>query len=158
MYFHKVFKSSSDLHIIAFCAPEYLFWTPANGQYQATVGQFDVLRDQMDDVHLIVLDEAHKIFDRMPLYQPAFDNMKRFKQMPCKLLAMSATLTTDQIELLKEHFLHGDDCVVITEGVHRKNLVLNLKTYKKQKQSVDAEIDTVNDVETGNSDTLSNES
>jgi len=76
----------------------------------------------MNDVHLIVLDEAHKIFDRMPSYQPAFDSMKRFKQMPCKLLAMSATLTTDQIELLKEHFLHSGDCVVITEGCIRKTL------------------------------------
>lgn len=159
--FRKVFKSSSDLPIIAFCTPEYLFGTPANGQYQATAGQFSALRDRIDDVHLIVLDEAHKIFDRMPSYQPAFDSMKRFKQIPCKLLAMSATLTTDQIQLLKEDFLHSDDCVVITEGVHRKNLVLNLKRYKRQKQSVNdmyAEIDMVDDVETDNSDALSNES
>ena len=156
--FRKVFRSSSDIPIIAFCTPEYLFGTPANGQYQATVGQFSALTDRMDDLHLLVMDEAHKIFDRMPSYRPAFDSMKRFRQMPCTLLAMSATLTTDQIQLLKKDFLHSDDCVVITEGVHRKNLVLKLKRYKRQKQFVNdmgAETDTVDDVET---DTLSNES
>ena len=43
--FRKVFKSSSDIPIIAFCIPKYLFGTPANGPYQATVGQFNALRD-----------------------------------------------------------------------------------------------------------------
>ena len=73
---------------------------------------------------------------------------------------MSATLTIDQIQLLKKDFLHSDDCVVITEGMHRKNLVLKLKRYKRQKQFVndmDAEIDTVDDVETDNGDALSTE-
>ena len=161
--FRKVFKSSSesDIPIIAFCTPEYLFGTQANGQYQATVGQYNALIDRMDDMHLIVLDEAHKIFDRMPSYRPAFDSMKRFRLIPCKLLAMSATLTTDQIQLLKEDFLHSDNCIVITEGVHRKNLVLKLKRYKRQKQFVndmDAETNITDDVETDTSDVLSNES
>lgn len=73
---------------------------------------------------------------------------------------MSATLTTDQIQLLKKDFLHSDDYVVITEGVHRKNLVLKLKRYKRQKQFVnnmDDETDTVDDVETDNGDALSTE-
>ena len=109
---------------------------------------------------ICTLDEAHNIFDRMPSYRPAFDSMKRFQQIPCKILAMSATLTTDQIQLQRKDSLHSADCVVITEGVHRKNLVLKLKRYKRQKQFVndmDAETDTVDDVETDNGDALSTE-
>lgn len=70
-------------------------------------------------------------------------------------------MTTDQIQLLKKDFLHSDDCVVITEGVHQKNLTLKLKRYKRQKQFLNdmgAETDTVDDVETDNNDTMSNES
>ena len=140
-----------------------MFGTPANGLYQATVGQFNALRDQINDLHLIVMDEAHKIFHRMPSYQPAFDSMKKFQQIPYKILAMSATLMTDQIQLLKRDFLHSDNCVVITEGVHQKNLVLKLKRYRRQKQFVndmDAEtdaVDGVDDVETDNGDALSTE-
>ena len=37
---------------------------------------------------------------------------------------MSVTLTSEEVELLKKDFLHGDNCVVITQGVHRDNLVL----------------------------------
>jgi len=114
-----------------------------------------------NDVHLIVLDEAHKILDRLPSYRPAFDGIKRIKQLECKLLAMSATLTQDQVQILQADFLHSNNCVVLTVGVHRNNLVLQLRRYKRQKPLVldnDAEIDTMDDVEGDNNDPLSTES
>ena len=163
MNFCKVLRNPCDSErpLIAFCTPEYLFGTPANGRYQATIGQFSALKDKVDDLHLIVLDEAHKILDRLPSYRPAFDGIKRLRQLECKLLAMSATLTEDQIQILQADFLHSDNCVVLTEGVHWKNLVLHLRRYKRQKPLVlddDAEIDSVDDAERDNSDSLSIES
>ena len=50
--------------------------------------------------------------------------------------AMSVTLTTEQIQLLKQIFIYGNNGVVITQGVHRDNLVLQLKKYRRQRQSV----------------------
>jgi len=84
------------------------------------------------------MDEAHKIFDRVPSYRPVIDSMKRLQELLCNLLAMSAMLTAEQIQLLKQSFLHlhGCDCVVITQGVHRDNLVLQLKRYRRQRQLV----------------------
>ena len=73
--FRRVFKSTdrNDVPSIAFCTPEYLFGTPADGVYQATIGQFTALVDRQDYLHAVVLDEAHKIFDRAPSYRPAFE-------------------------------------------------------------------------------------
>jgi len=161
--FRKVFRNPSDgeMPLIAFCTPEYLFGTAANGRYPATIGQFSVLEGKADDLHLIVLDEAHKILDRLPSYRPAFDGIKRMKQLECKLLAMSATLTQDQVQILQADFLHSSNCVVLTEGVHRNNLVLHLRRYKRQKPLVlddDGEIDAMDDIEGVSSDPLSTES
>ena len=99
MNFCKVLKNpcDSEAPIIAFCTPEYLFGSPENGRYKATIGQFDVLKNKADELNLVVLDEAHKIFDRLPSYRPAFDGIKKLKQLDCKFLAMSATLTEDQV-------------------------------------------------------------
>ena len=134
--FRRVFKCTdrNDIPSIAFCTPEYLLGTPADGIYQATIGQFTALHDRQDYLHAVVMDEAHKIFDRVPSYRPAFNSMKRLQHLSCKLLAMSATLTSEQVKFLKKDFLHGDNCVVITQGVHRDNLVLQLKRYKRQRQ------------------------
>ena len=70
MNFRKVLRNPCDSErpLIAFCTPEYLFGTPANGRCQATIGQFSALKDKVDDLHLIVLDEAHKSLDRLPSY------------------------------------------------------------------------------------------
>ena len=48
---------------------------------------------------------------------------------------MSATLTSCQIEKLRQEYLHNDQCVVLTKGVHRDNLELNLLRYKRCKSS-----------------------
>ena len=48
---------------------------------------------------------------------------------------MSATLTGYQVEKLKQEYLHNDRCVVLTKGVHRDNLELNLLRYKRYKSS-----------------------
>ena len=146
--FRRVFKCTdrNDIPSIAFCTPEYLFGTPADGIYQATIGQFTALHDRQDYLYAVVMDEAHKIFDRVPSYRPAFDSMERLQHLSCKLLAMSATLTSEQVEFLKKDFLHGDNCVVITQGVHRDNLVLQLKRYKRQRQlALEADDTTVDE-------------
>ena len=161
--FRRVFKSSDDVPALAFCTPEYLFGTPPDGSYSGSVGQFDVLKS-CKNVNLVVIDEAHKIFDRMPSFRPAFDSLKKLQQLSCTLGAMSATLTSKQIKVLKHDFLHGAKCFVLTEGVHRDNLVLQLRRYKRQKQltydtdeNVNADED-VNDHEVDDDSTCNDES
>jgi len=74
---------------------------------------------------LITIDEAHKIFDRDPNYHSAFDKMAQFKDLPCPIFAMSATLTDSQIKILQQKFLHSEhECVVLTKGVNRDNVQL----------------------------------
>jgi len=145
--FKGVFKStdSNDIPSVAFCTPEYLFGSAAEGKYQATVGLFTTLVNRQDYLYAVVMDEAHKIFDRVNKYRPAFNGMKQLQTLSCKLLAMSATLTSEQVIRLKNNFLHSDNCVVITQGVHRDNLVLQLKRYKRQRQLVLGEDDTAVD-------------
>ena len=82
-----------------------------------SVGQFNVLKS-CENVNLVVIDEVHKIFDRMPSFRPVFDSLKKFQKLSCILAAMSATLTIRQIEILKDYFMHGTKCFVLTEGVH----------------------------------------
>ena len=75
---------------------------------------------------LIKIDEAHKIFDRDPNYCSAYDKMVQFKDLPCPIIAMSATLTDSQ------KFLHSEcECVVLIKGVHRDNVQLSIKQYKR---------------------------
>ena len=70
----------------------------------------------------VAIDEAHKMFDRMPDYRPCFDAMKQLKEAGCPIIAMSATLTDKQICVLKQEYLRIDKCVVLTSGVNRDNL------------------------------------
>lgn len=121
---------SSNIPLIAFCTPEYLFGTPASSTFLATTGQFSALKEKEDWLNLIFVDEAHKIFETMPSFCPAFDNLRKLKELKCNLLVMSATLTSEQIITLKAEFLHSDDCVVLTQGVHRNNLKLHLRKYQ----------------------------
>ena len=51
---------------------------------------------------MVTIDEAHKIFDRLPDYRPSFDEMKQLKNLRCPIIAMSATLTDEQIQSLKQ--------------------------------------------------------
>ena len=66
---------------------------------------------------------------------PTFNGIKQLKNLPCPIIATSATLTTCQVEKLKQEYLHNDQCVVLTKGVHRDNLELNLLCYKRCKSS-----------------------
>ena len=68
---------------------------PPDGTYSGSVGRFDVLKS-CKNVNLVVIDEAHKIFDRMASYRPAFDSLKKLQQLSCTLAAMLATLTSKQ--------------------------------------------------------------
>ncbi|MCY3928217.1 MAG: helicase-related protein [Acidobacteria bacterium] len=84
-------------------------------------------------VSMIAIDEAHKIFDRMPTYRPAFDEMQQLKELSCPIVAMSATLTSSQIDVLKQKYVRSDKCLVLTKGVHRDNLHLCLQRYRRCK-------------------------
>ena len=115
--------------------PEYLFGTPATSTFVGTKGQFSTVLSKKERFCLITIDEAHKIFDRMYSYRPAFNDMKQLKNLSCPIIAMSATLTGCQIEKLQHEYLHNGQCVVLTKGVHRDNLELNVLRYKRCKSS-----------------------
>ena len=102
-------------------------------QLAGTNGQYSVLLSNKDIFALICIDEAYKIFDRMPSYRPAFNKMMQLKELPCPIVAMSATVTNLQIKILQQNYLHRE-CVVLTKGVHRDNLQLSIKRYKHCKQ------------------------
>ena len=134
--FRRVFVDSSNLPLLAFCTPEYLFGTPASSSFLAAAGQFSALKEKEDWLNLIAVDEAHKIFDRMPSFRPAFDSLRKLKELKCNLMVMSATLTNEQIKTLKSESLHCDNCVVLTHGVNRDNLKLHLRKYQYKRKPV----------------------
>jgi len=81
----------------------------------------------------VTIDEARKIFDRLSDFRPAFDDTKQLKDLEHPIVAMSATLTDEQIEALKQQYLRNThDCVVLTAGVHRNNLEICLHRYKRR--------------------------
>jgi len=116
-----VFCSSNPPNL-AFCTPEYLFGALSNDGFPDSGGQFHLLLKIKDKVSMVIMDKAHKIFDRMLDYRPAFDNMKQLRKLPCPLVAMSTTLTNSQVNVLKQEYVRGDQCLVLTKGVHRDNL------------------------------------
>ena len=110
--FHQSFH---DEPVVAFCTPEYLFGTPSAGGCLGTVGQFNTL---LDYIGVITIDEAHKIFDRHPSHHPVFDDLKKLKQIFCPIIAMSATLASEQISLLQETYLCSSNTVILKKAVH----------------------------------------
>jgi len=72
--------------------------------------------------------------DRLPSYCPAFDEMKQLQKLSCPIIAMSAILTAEQIALLQQDYMHGESIVILTKGIHRKNLKLQVQRYKRHKQ------------------------
>lgn len=133
--FRRVFVDSSNIPIIAFCMPEYL-GTPASSNFLATAGQFSALKEKEDGLNIIVVDETHKIFGRMPSFHPAFDGLRKLKELRYNMLVMSATLTNEQIKTIKAEFLHSDNCVVLTQGVHQDNWKLHLRKYQYKRKPV----------------------
>ena len=96
--FRRVFKST-DLPAIAFCTPEYLFGTNHLATiYGETVGQFSALLEKKDILSMVAIDEAHKLFDRSSSYRPAFDSMNHLRKLQCPIVAMSATLSSDNVQ------------------------------------------------------------
>ena len=132
--FRQVFQAPRNEPLIAFCTPEYLFGIPSDGSCLGTVGQFNTLLAKKDRVGVITIDEAHKIFDRLPSYRPAFNDLKKLKDISCPIIAMSATLTRDQIALLQNGYLSSNDTVILKKAVYRSNLKLELQRYKRCKQ------------------------
>ena len=111
--FCQVFQAPRNEPLIAFCTPEYLFGIPSDGSCLGTVGQFNTLLAKKDHV-----DEAHKIFDRLPSYRPAFNDLKKLKDISCPIIAMSVTLTRDQIALLQKGYSSSSDTVILKKAVY----------------------------------------
>jgi len=132
--YRQVFHTPRDEPLIAFCTPEYLFGKSSNSGSLGTVGQFNMLLAKKDRFGVITIDEAHKIFDRLPSYRPAFNDLKKLKGVSCPIVAMSVTLTSDQIALLQQDYLSCRDTVILKKAVHRGNLKLELQRYKRYKQ------------------------
>lgn len=55
---------------------------------------------------------------------------------------MSATLSSDQVALLQKEYMHSEQCLVLTKSVHRGNLKLTLRRYKRSKACIFEEEDT----------------
>ena len=125
--FRRVFQSSSNAPCLVFCTPEYLFGMPSAINYMGTSGQFCSFVEKKEIFCMITIDEAHKVFDRMPNYRPAFDAMKQLKELQCPIVAISATLTDVQISILKQEYLRSGDCLVLTSGVHRDNVKISMQ-------------------------------
>ena len=73
---------------MAFCTPEYLFGTPSTAGYLGTTGQFNTLLLKKERLSVVTIDEAHKIFDWMPSYHLAFDEMKQLQKLSCPIIAI----------------------------------------------------------------------
>ena len=56
---------------------------------EGTSSKFQPLLNKKEILRIVTIDEAHKIFDRMPDYRTAFDAMKQLKELGCPILAMS---------------------------------------------------------------------
>jgi len=69
----KNFAGYFNQHLIyqfSFLYSEYLFGSSSNGTYSGTSGPFHLLRQKQDIINMVTIDEAHKIFDCLPDYQP----------------------------------------------------------------------------------------
>ena len=55
--------------------------------------------------------------------------MKQLKDLKCPIVAMSATLTDVQINILKQQYLRNGSCVVLTSGVHQDNVQISMQRY-----------------------------
>ena len=101
---------------------------------------FHIFVDNSEMFCMVTIDEAHKVFDRMPDYRSTFDSMKRLKELSCPIVAMSATLTDKQISELKQEFLQSDKCVVLINSVSRSNLQIVLQRYRRRRHRQFADI------------------
>ena len=128
--------------MVVFCIPEYLFGTPSTSGCMGTAGQFNLLLEKKECVSVVTIDETHKIFDRLPSYRPAFDDLRK---LSCPIIAMSATLIGNQVTLLQERYLRNDNIVVLQRSVHRQNLKLKVQRYKRHKQVMHGQADIDDD-------------
>ena len=63
---------------------------------------------------MVTIDEAHKIFNRLPNYRPAFDDMKKLKELGCPIVA----LTDEEIQCKQQYLRSPHNCIVLTAGVN----------------------------------------
>ena len=78
-----------------------------------------MLLAKKDCIGVITIDKAHKFFDSLPSYHPAFNDRKEISYR-----SMSATLTKDQIVLLQQdelqQYCHFEDgCMKQGGQIHR---------------------------------------
>ena len=89
--------------------------------HRDSVGQFKLLLEKKKCINVVTIDEAHKIFDKLPKYRPAFDDMRNLQQLSCPISAMSATLTDDQVSLLQQRYLRNGNTVVWRSSTLHQN-------------------------------------
>jgi len=138
--YRRLFKECSDLPQMVFCTPEYLFGTHSTDTHPGTSGMFHLFLGKSEIFCMVTIDEAHKIFDRMPDYRPTIDGMKQLKKLMCPIVAMSATLTEKQINELRQEYLRDDKCVILTNSVSRNNLQVLLQRYRRRRCQPFAEV------------------
>ena len=122
-----MFQSTHDKPMVVFCTPEYLFGTPSIGGCIGTAGQFSWLVEKKERISVDTIDEVHKIFDRLPSYRPAFDDLRKLQQLTCPIIAMSATLTDNQVSLLQERYLRNEGtCGMIILLFYRRVFIVKI--------------------------------
>ena len=130
--FRRVFKST-NLPAIAFCTPEYLFGAESSGKCSGTVGQISTVLEKKDIFSIVAIDEAHKIFDRPSSFRPAFDSTYQLTKLQCPIVAMSATLSSGDVQKLQRKFLRSERCTVLANRDSKQNVKLHIQRYKRCK-------------------------
>jgi len=93
------------------------------------------LLEKKECIGVVTIDEAHKIFDRLPKYRPAFNDMRKLQQLSCPIIAMSATLTGGQVSILQQRYLR-DNTLVLQSSTQHQNFQFKIQMYKRYKQQI----------------------
>ena len=82
-----------------------------------------------DKLKLIVIDEAHKVFDRNNCFRTFYDSLSGLQEeLPVvPIMALTATLDEEQLQSLSSHYLKKP--VLIRDSVNSPNIKLNVTRY-----------------------------
>lgn len=70
-----------------------------------------------------------KFFDRSPSFRPAFDSMNQLKKLQRPIVAISATLSNDNVQKLQSKFLCSESCMVLANRDNKQNVKLYVCLY-----------------------------
>ena len=108
---------------LAYCTPEYIFGPSG-----------DFLRNKVKtNLGLIAIDECHKVLDRKRGYRDSYSKLMDFiRDNDAPVLACSATLTREWLELLKTKF-SSKKLHCLLNPIARNNIDILIEPYTKQK-------------------------